>query len=209
MNTEIHGDRKVTNQDKRWGQTYLTSQSGWANSYLKSQHLRNLCNKTCCSSPSSITYKMCKLTSPRGTRTPKQWEISHPEQSHRQDRIAGQLFSNILCFYSIFPLWRALLNVNQNHMAGKSQLCEPQEPPQKHHHLCCILCSTIRFLSIAWSYVDSKPCLQKELAGGRIQVHYTMVMSRCFWFPERFVATIQIQRWILSLIRLFQKLERT
>lgn len=164
----------------------------------------------CCSAPSSIRCKMCKLTSPRGMHTPKQWETSHPEQSHGQDRIAGQLFSNILCFYSFFPLWRILLNVNQNHMAGKSQLCEPQEPPQKHYHLYCIPCSTIRFLSMSWSYVDSKLSLQKELAGGRIRVHYTMVMIRCFWFPEQFVATIQIQRWILSLIRdtcLFQKLE--
>lgn len=163
----------------------------------------------CCTSPSSIRYKICKLTSPRGMRTPKQWEISHPEQSHRQDRIAGQLFSNILCFYSIFPLRRALLNVNQNHMAGKSQLCEPQEPPQQHHHLSCIPCSAIMFLSTAWSYVDSKPSLQKELAGGRIRVDYTMVKIWCFWFPEQFVATIQIQRQILSLIGLFQKLEHT
>lgn len=165
----------------------------------------------CCSAPSSIRCKMCKLTSPRGMHTPKQWETSHPEQSHGQDRIAGQLFSNILCFYSFFPLWRILLNVNQNHMAGKSQLCEPQEPPQKHYHLYCIPCSTIRFLSMSWSYVDSKLSLQKELAGGRIRVHYTMVMIQCFWFPEQFVATIQIQRRILSLIRdiyLFQKLER-
>lgn len=76
----------------------------------------------------SIRYKMSKLTSPGGMHTLKQWEISPPELSHRQDRIAGQLFSNTLCFYSTFPLWRAFLNANQNHMAGKSQLHEPQEP---------------------------------------------------------------------------------
>lgn len=76
----------------------------------------------------SIRYKMSKLTSPGGMHTLKQWDISPPELSHRQDRIAGQLFSNTLCFYSTFPLWRAFLNANQNHMAGKSQLHEPQEP---------------------------------------------------------------------------------
>ena len=114
-------------------------------------------------------------------RTPKQWETSYPEQSHRQDRTAGQIFSSILHSHSIFPLRRELLNVNQNHMAGKSQLCEPQEPRQKHHHLCHIPCSTIRFLSVAWNYVDSRLSPHKELARGGIRVHYTMIIIWCFW----------------------------
>lgn len=83
-------------------------------------------------------------------------------------------------------------------MAGKSQLCEPQEPPQEHHHLYCIPCTVIKFLTMAWSYVDSKMSLQKEYVGGRIRVHYTMVTIQFFWFPGQFVAAIQIQRWIFK-----------
>lgn len=85
-----------------------------------------------------------------------------------------------------------------------------RNPTEHHHHLYCIPCSTIRFLSTAWRYVDSKLSFHKELAGGRIRVHYTMTLLWCFLFPEQFLATIQIQRWILSLIQdtcLLQKLK--
>lgn len=75
----------------------------------------------CAAAPYPAAEAKCAGWLPQGKMcTPRQWEISPPGQSHRQDRIAGHIFSNILSFYSIFPLWTALQNANHNHMAVKS-----------------------------------------------------------------------------------------
>lgn len=158
---------KVT-KTRGWGWHTRLHELGGQTVYSKHNTWETSAKSRCVVAPYPAADTKCAGWLPQERRyTPKQWEISPPEQSHRQDRIAGHIFSNILCLYSIFPLWTSLQNVNQNHMAVKSQICEPQDTPQKPHHLYCIPLEYNKFsqhgLKLCWLQTE----FQKDLAGGR------------------------------------------